>query len=74
MKLYLWEHPYHVPYGESVVIVMAENIKEAREIALRSKPNSFSDTLQYILDAQKKTLGKPRSTRVASALHIKWEE
>lgn len=33
MKLFLWNAPYHVPYGSSMVFAIAENVEDARAIA-----------------------------------------
>lgn len=33
MKLFVWENAYYVPYGESLVLAVAESIEEARRLA-----------------------------------------
>ncbi len=33
MKLFVWDDPVHVAYGGCVVVVMAETVEQAREIA-----------------------------------------
>jgi len=52
---------------------MANNLKEAKKLALKSRTWSGAPTLQELLG--KKKLGKPtRTRRVACAEHHKWEE
>ena len=34
LKLYVWADPYPVPYGTAMVFAVAENLREARKVAL----------------------------------------
>lgn len=73
MKLFVWENPYKVSYGHSMVFAIAPNLRAARRIALRAKTYSFGiETRKLPPDIK---LAKP--TRIVSlpcAEWHKWEE
>lgn len=37
MKLFIWNDPYHVSYGSSLLIVAAETVEQARKLAEQGK-------------------------------------
>lgn len=41
MKLYIWNHPYSVPYGGSCAYAVAENVKAARELVKAARVNAY---------------------------------
>jgi hypothetical protein len=74
MKLYLWNEPYQVSYGSSLVFAVASSLEEAKEIAT-TKATSWSYG-----DCQKtgiplRDLGEPtRVLDLPCAEWHRWEE
>ena len=72
MKLYVWENPYKIPYGHSIVFAIASNLREAKKEASNGKNYSFGYSVGSHPDIK---LGKP--TRIISlpcAEWHRWEE
>jgi hypothetical protein len=67
MKLYVWENPYEIRYGYSLVFVVAENLRKARKQATLGKV--------YGRDITTTDLGKPtRIVKLPCAEWHSWEE
>lgn len=68
MKVYVWEDPYQVTYGSSLIIAVASSIEEAKKVVKEQK--TFSQW------THKKTwpieLGEP--TRILEAPCCEWHE
>lgn len=47
MKLFIWNDPYPVPYGSSMLFVVAENIEQAKELAA-TQANSYAFGMKQI--------------------------
>ena len=44
MKLFIWNNPYKVPYGQSMVFAVAETLESAKEVARNhSKAYSYGE-------------------------------
>jgi len=43
MKLYVWAGPYHVPWGSSMLVVIATNLEEAKKLATTGKLYSYGE-------------------------------
>ena len=70
MKLYVWEEPYPVNYGSSLVIAMAHSLREARKEAQKAKTNYTYYSIPANL-----ILGKPtRVHTLPCAEWYHWEE
>ena len=69
MRLYIWNNPYHVPWGGSFVYAVAENLKEAREQAQQGKMYLFGE---FEKPTPQVSLGKP--TRVIKLPCAEWFE
>lgn len=69
MRLYVWDRPYEVPYGHSMVFCVAHNLKEARKEVAKGKTYSFGYKQPGILNIE---LGKP--TRIVSLPCAEWHE
>lgn len=72
MKLYVWDNPYYVDYGHSMVFVIAPTLRQARIQAQQGKAYSFG----YEQDSRPSVeLGKPtRVVDLPCAEWHKWEE
>ena len=78
MKLFVWSNPYPVPYGSSLLIVVARDVKHARKIAgsncVRYSFNEYEqgrNDMQAVAD----TLGDPlRIVELPCAEWHDWRE
>lgn len=43
MRLYVWNDPYHVSYGGSILYVVAETEEQARELAVAAPVAAFGN-------------------------------
>lgn len=72
-KLFIWNNPYQVNYGGSIIYAVAETEQEARSAAANAMVISYGEYEQDRLDNMK--LGKP--TRVLDAPYAEcyhWSE
>lgn len=72
MKLYVWADPYHISYGSTMLIAVAESEEDARAIAEGSPRYKYG---QYRHDGETGggvVLGKP--TRVVDLPCAEWHE
>jgi len=67
MKMYVWEDPYGVPWGNSLLIVVAESLPNARRLAMKSAKERWPKNF----DAINKNI-KP--TRILSLPCVEWHE
>lgn len=68
MKLYVWNNPYDVRYGHSLVFAVAENIEAAREQVLTGESYAYGE---YTGDGVQKTkLDEP--TRIVDLPCAEW--
>lgn len=70
MKLFVWERPYTVFYGSSMLIAVAESVEEAKRIA-KSAPG-YSYTIFDGHPNRSVKLGEP--TRVVDLPCAEWHE
>lgn len=69
MKLFIWNEPYPVKYGSSMVFAVAETVEEAREIAKASPRYSFDS-----FDGTGGTVGLGTPDRVVDLPCAEWHE
>ena len=69
MKMYVWANPYHVSYGSSLVVAIADSLPEARKEACKGMAYSFGEFEQARPDVP---LGKP--TRIVNLPCAEWHE
>ncbi len=67
MKLYVWVDPYEVAYGSSLVVAIADTLREARKQAATGKAYAYGDSQQ---PTPAVPLGKP--TRIISLPCAEW--
>lgn len=73
MKLYIWVDPYKIVTGASMVIAVAENVDEARKIALEGSAWYYGDQpLETRDDVVQTQLGEP--TRILDLPCAEWYE
>lgn len=73
MKLYLWNEPYGVKYGCSMVFAIAETEEQARELALSAPGYVYGDGKDN--PPRSVALGAPtRVSTLPCAEWHKWEE
>lgn len=74
MKLFVWERPYPIHHGASLVFAVARSLEEAREVAARGKVylNCQDDVSHEWLDSYALRLGEP--TRVVDLPCAEWHE
>lgn len=72
MKLYIWNDPYHVDYGSSILIAVAENEEEARKQAVNGRKYLYGDFLEDERPENTIELGPP--TRVVDIPCAEWYE
>ena len=72
LKLFVWNNPYVVDSGHSMLIVMAHNEQEARELATEGKSYHFGDLEQDNVPMLVNDLGPP--TRVVEGPCAEWHE
>ncbi len=59
MKLYVWNQPFSVSYGGSILYVLAENLTQARKKALAALDVGFGTSYPDGRTRELKDLGKP---------------
>lgn len=76
MKLYIWHDPYAVDYGASLLIVAAENLRDAKEQATAGGRYSFGFYEGEAAEWRgRPKLGKPnRVLNLPCAEWHKWSE
>ncbi len=75
MKLFIWAKPYHISYGDSMVIAVAENLEEAKTQALTAMSYSFGQYEQEGNPSGVVELSEPtRVLDVPCAEWHRWEE
>lgn len=77
MKLFVWNKPYQVNYGSSLLIVVAENEEQARIAACKASQCAFGDDWRGQKDWSfiVATLGPPtRILEVPCAEMHEWSE
>ena len=75
MKLFIWNNPYSVSYGGSCLYVLANNLSEARKLALSSQDASFGGPWKEKkvgIDVSKKKPDRIITKPYAEVYH--WEE
>jgi hypothetical protein len=73
MKLYIWNTPYSVAYGSSLLFVVAPSLKEARRQAKKGTWWKYGDCPENpILPKHFPLLGSP--TRVVDLPCAEWHE
>jgi len=73
MKLFIWAEPYHISYGTSLVIAVAETVEQARIQAASGKVQAYGKFERPTdMSAQAKELGEP--TRVLDLPCAEWYE
>ena len=74
MKLFVWANPYHVPYGRSMLIAVAETEEDARIKALDAPGYCYEEYPDNSPDRSAK-LGPPtRVVELPCAEWHKWSE
>lgn len=85
MNLYVWNNPYRVNYGASILFVMAESIEEAKRKAIRAKWFKHGYEKKYRDELERKSyqdyakaviseLGEPRIVGPITAEFHEWSE
>lgn len=70
MKLFIWEDPYLVKWGMSLVVAIAETVEQAREVAIAA-----SDAPDNMKRGGTLTLGEPTQViDVPGATWFEWKE
>ncbi len=78
MKLFLWNNPYSVPYGSSLVFAVAETLEDAKAEVLKGRVCAFGEDYEHRqpteeYDWRKEIkLGEP--TRVLDLPCAEWHE
>jgi hypothetical protein len=73
MKLYVWNDPYLVSYGSTLLIVVARDVESARRLACdkaRAKSWHFGDLEHKAMVFDESHLGEP--TRVVDLPCAEW--
>lgn len=74
LKLYIWDEPYPIPYGNSCLFVLAHTLTEAKKKALKQTLLGVHPHQPHRRPS-KVALGKPdRVIRKPAAVWIEWEE
>lgn len=72
MKLYIWNEPYELDYGFTLLIVVARNLREAKLLAKNGDCYRFGIHQKEKTDKLNLKLGKP--DRVVSLPCAEWHE
>ncbi len=74
MKLYVWNNPYQVSYGGSCLYVLANDVEEARRLAMTAVDASFGDVHKspVAVDVSGKEPDRVIEAPYAECFH--WEE
>lgn len=70
MKLFVWNNPYSVPYGSSLVFAIAEDLEAAKKEARNGDAYSYGEFPNSVPRHQ--DLGEP--TRVVDLPCAEWHE
>jgi len=72
VKMYIWNNPYHVDYGSSLLVVLAHNLRQAKSEAKRGQGYIYGEYERPTPDVK---LGKPtRVLNLPCAEWHRWEE
>jgi hypothetical protein len=73
MRLYIWNNPFHVMYGGSILYAVAETEDQARDEAIKAHVSRYGTALEP--DHINLNLGPPiRSYQVPCAEIYEWSE
>ena len=70
MKLFIWDDPYPVQYGSSMVFAVAKDLETAKEIAMNAP--GYAYTKYNNIPDKSKPLGEP--VRVLELPCAEWHE
>ena len=76
MKLYVWENPWHVDYGTSLVIAVADSLDEAKRVATEKLREPKWDAFEWDKEThQSVKLGGPHEIiDCPTAAWFEWRE
>ena len=75
MKLYVWSDPYHVAYGSSLLIAVADSVEEARALAASKCIRYSFGEYEQGRDGMESTVAKLGTpTRVVDLPCAEWHE
>lgn len=73
MKLFIWSNPYHVGYGSTMLMVVAEDVSAAKKLAMSGASYHYTEYGQEGVPmnaAQIAALGEP--TRIVDLPCAEW--